>query len=97
MTLSGFEISTFLDVEAVVTLNYASFSILERASSGNRMKLFSLVNQFTISRLFTFLRKYQKMKVLKRTITAKINNIKKQRYNLLIFQKTEKKKNFQHT
>ena len=55
------------------------------------MKLFCLVNQFTISRLFTFLRKYQKTKVLKRTITAKINNIKKQRYNLLIFQKTEKK------
>ena len=45
-------------------------------------KIFCLVNQFTISRLFIFLRRYWKTKIQKKSITTKISNIKKRRYNL---------------
>ena len=87
--------------------NTASFQILEWTSSGNimkvfwpvnqftisrlfTMKFFCLVNQFTVSRLFTFLWRYRKTKVSNKKITTKISNIKNRRYNLFIFQKTEK-------
>ena len=61
VTTSGFEISTFLPVEAA-TLNSAG------------------IDGMTVS----------KTKVSKKTITAKISNIKKRKYNLFIFQKIDK-------
>ena len=39
--------------------------------------------------LFDSLRRYRKTKIYKKVITTKIRNIKKRRYNLFIFQKTE--------
>ena len=83
-----FKISTFLHV-AAVTLPLCHFKFLRWASSDNTMNFFCLVNQFTIFRLFIFLWRYRKMQGLKKTIMIKINNIKKQRCNLFIFQKTE--------
>ena len=72
----GFKTPTFLCVE-VVTLNTALFKILERPSSGNIINFFCLVNWFTISRLSIFLWRCRKTKVSKKTVTTKINNIKK--------------------
>ena len=47
--------------------------------------------------LFIFLRRYQKTNLKKKAITAKISNIKKRKYNIFIFQKTEKNIIFEHT
>ena len=74
---------------SVCRSSYLKPLLFEWPKSGNIMKLFCLVNWFTISRLFIFQRRYRKTKVLKKSIRTKLN-VKKRRYNIFVFQKAEK-------
>ena len=84
VTTSGFEISTFLHVERV-TLKYCVILNSRVGIIRYHNEFFCLVNYLIISRLFIFPRRYPKSKESKKTITTKISNIKKRRYNLFTF------------